>query len=323
MKLQLIKYPLTALVFSMTVTGCLKDKPFDDGLIQSVANSNIKVISLGVNVSSQANFASYAYNSSTNDTVVNLIPVELGGPTAAPSDIHVTLVENDALIDSFDNNTGNDYVPPTGLFTVVNSGGVVVIPKGSRTGYLQIKFVPNDLIGTDYALGYSISSVAEPGYTISGNVKDGITAILIKNKYDGTFAMRMRLTGWGAYAISDGPTYNWPSNMFLATTGGTSVLIETNEEGTFQPAFGTGGTVSGFGATATQLTFDPNTNLLTSVDNLVPDDGRGRKFAMNPAITNSRWDPATGNVYAAYEMFQNGRPTQFIYDTLTYVGPRN
>jgi hypothetical protein len=322
MKLHFVKYSFLILGFSVAAVGCLKDKQFDDGQIQSIANGNIKVISLGVSVSNTQNFASYAYNASGNDTVVNLIPVELGGPTAAPADIHVTLVENDALVDSFDNNTGNDYAPPTGLFTVVNAGGIVTIPKGSRVGYLQIKFVPNDLIGADYALGYSITAVKESGYTISGNVKDGITAILIKNKYDGTYGMRMRLTGWAAYNISDGPTYSWPSNMFLATTGGASVLIETNEEGTLEPAFGTGGSVSGFGATAAQLTFDPNTNKLISVDNLIPDDGRGRKFAINPAITDSRWDPATGNVYAAYEMFQNTRPIQFIYDTLTYVGPR-
>jgi hypothetical protein len=322
MKLKIATYSLMILGLSMTVTSCLKDKLYDNGLIQSIANGNIKVVSIGTNVSSQQNFASYAYNSSTNDTVVNLIPVELGGPVDAPTDIHVTLVENDPLVDSFDNNTGNDYIPPTGLFTVVNAGGVVVIPKGSRVGYLQIKFVPNDLIGTDYALAYSISKVAESGYTISGNLKDGIAAILIKNKYDGTYAMRMRLTGWAAFAISDGPTYDWPSNMFLATTGGSSVLIETNEEGTLEPGFSPGGGVAGFGATATQLTFDLTSNLLVSVDNLIPDDGRGRKFKINPAITNSRWDPATKTIYAAYEMFQNSRPTQFIYDTLTYVGGR-
>ena len=56
--------------------------------------------------------------------------------------------------------------------------------------------------------------------------------------------------------------------------------------------------------------------------NLIPDDGRGRAFAINPAVTDSRYDPATKTIYAAYLMFQNGRPTQYIYDTLVYKGSR-
>jgi len=43
---------------------------------------------------------------------------------------------------------------------------------------------------------------------------------------------------------------------------------------------------------------------------------------LNPAVTDSRYDPATQTIYAAYEMTQNGRPNQFIYDTLVYRGPR-
>ncbi|MBL0334798.1 MAG: hypothetical protein IPP73_05640 [Chitinophagaceae bacterium] len=64
---------------------------------------------------------------------------------------------------------------------------------------------------------------------------------------------------------------------------------------------------------------------LVNVSNDIPDDGRGRAFRLNTAFTSptdSRYDPATKKIYAAYIMSQNGRPDQFIYDTLTYRGPR-
>jgi hypothetical protein len=322
MKLHFIKpLSLAVLVISLTLASCLKDKDYDNGGIQSLQGSSIKVISIGTYVSSQANFAAYAYNSSAKDTVVNLIPVELGGPSAAPTDIHVTLVQNDQLITDYDNNNGTDYVPPTGLFTVVNSGGVVTIPKGSRVGYLQIKFTPNALIGTDYALGYSVSAVQEPGYTISGNLKDGIAAILIKNKYDGLYQLNELTVGWGAYSIADGTEYTWPSAVGFATVGSNSNLISTQEVGVAQVAFSSGGGLAGFGAATPQYNFDPTTDKLTSVTNLTP-DSRNRAFPLNPAITTSRFDNATHNIYLDYEMTQNGRPTQFIYDTLIYIGPR-
>ena len=76
------------------------------------------------------------------------------------------------------------------------------------------------------------------------------------------------------------------------------------------------------GHSALQFTVEPNTDKLLSVVNLVPDDGRGRTFFLNPAVPDSRYDPATQTIYGAYEMTQNGRPNQFIYDALVYKAVR-
>jgi hypothetical protein len=70
------------------------------------------------------------------------------------------------------------------------------------------------------------------------------------------------------------------------------------------------------------LTFDLATDKLLSVTNTTPDDGRGRAFEMNPAVTTSRYDPATKTIYAAYFLKQTGRPNLAIYDTLVYVKER-
>jgi hypothetical protein len=68
--------------------------------------------------------------------------------------------------------------------------------------------------------------------------------------------------------------------------------------------------------------FDPATDKMSSVINTTPDDGRGRTFRLNPAVTNSRYDPGTRKIYAAYLMTQNGRPDQEIYMEFSYIGPR-
>ncbi|HET9826589.1 MAG TPA: hypothetical protein VFP87_14715, partial [Chitinophagaceae bacterium] len=87
------------------------------------------------------------------------------------------------------------------------------------------------------------------------------------------------------------------------------------------------GGATGFGATTPLYTMDNNANTLVSVVNTTPNDGRNRQLAINPnppAATPvwNTFDPATHNLYLAYLMTQTGRPTQYIYETLTYTGPR-
>ncbi len=328
MKLHFIKTSLLfACVFVVTLSGCLKDKGYDNGEYNGTHGSKINVISLGVNVASVLNFSILAYNNSPNDTVVDLIPVELGGPSVASQDIHVTLALADSLVNYINyvnDSTGSgshDYIVPTAV-TIVDS--VVTIPKGSRIGYLQVKFVPANLIGVDYAMGFVVQSVRESGYTISGNLAGGVVAILIKNAYDGNYLLNIETTGWASYGISNGVPGQWPHNVIYASTGTYSNIIQTSEGyGTLQVAFTAVGAVTGFGATKPQYTIDPTSNLVTSVVNLAPDDGRGRAFAINTdPLINNHYDPVNKIIYVAYKMTQNGRPTQFIYDTLTYQGPR-
>lgn len=195
MKLNIIKITLLMLsAFSLTMTGCLKDKAFDNGEIQSGAgsNSSIKVVSIGLTTSSTSNFLSASFDNSNNDTTVQLIPVELGGTTDAPEDIHVTLTANDTLISNYDTANGTNYtVAPSSILTIAN-GGIVTIPKGGRTGFLQVTFKPSDFLGASYAIAYTITSVKESGYTISGNLNNGIVAISVKNAYEADY----KVTGW-------------------------------------------------------------------------------------------------------------------------------
>jgi len=324
MRIHSIQLPLIlTLTLSIAAVSCLKDKAYDTGTIQSGSQGSgqdTKVISLGITVSSTSNFLQASFQITGSDTTVGLIPVELGGTSDAPADIHVTLMVDDSLLEAYNNANGTNFVDASSVATILNNG-VVTIPKGSRIGYLQVTFNASNLLAENYALPVKITSVAEPGYTISGNLNTGIVAIGPKNQYDGMYQLTILTSGWGAYGINDGPpALTWPTDVGLVTSGPNSVVF-SSDVGNSQPAFA-GGAITGFGATEPQFTFDPTTNKLISVVNLVPDDGRGRTFLLNPAVTDSRYDPATQTIYAAYEMTQNGRPNQFIYDTLVYRGPR-
>jgi hypothetical protein len=194
---------MSAVVLLVTATGCLKDKDYDNGLIQSERSTGAvnKAIEIKLTANANTNVLSLAFSNSGNDTMINLIPVNLATSDPAAQDLHVTLVQNDKIVSDYNaantdttvtasnpNPSGvvtHDVVPTK--FTLINPGGVVVIPKGSHTGYLQIRFKPSDFLGTTYALGYTISAVAEAGYAVSGNLSNGMVAINIKNQYDGNY----------------------------------------------------------------------------------------------------------------------------------------
>jgi Domain of unknown function (DUF1735) len=332
MKFQVKIYSFLLLVWIMILgSGCLKDKAYNNGEIQSGHGSDVKVIAVGANVASASNFLNLSLNTSATDTTLNILAVTLGAKQPAQEDIHVTLIQNNKLVTDYNTAQSTDYSVPTTI-SFVNPGLVVVIPKGSYVGYLQAKFIPNDFInGAPYALGFSIKSIAESGYTISGNLQNGIVAIGIKNKYDGNYGLVIKTLGWSAYGISENMSGTWPSNsngtsIGMVTSGASSVIMfDYYAFGSeIQVAFTTGNAAStGFGATAPKFTFDPATNEMVSVTNAAAPDPRNRQFKMNTAAgIHNYYDPATKTIYAAYFLSQNGRPDMQIYDTLTYIGPR-
>jgi hypothetical protein len=319
---------LAIFLSSLAVSSCLKDKNFNNGTIQSVRSSGEqKIIEIKLTAGDASNVLLTSFDAVNHDTIINFIPVNLASSVPALEDINVTLVQNNTLVANYNSANGTSYVVPNGGMFALPNGLVVKIPAGAHTGYLQLKFKPSDFIGTDWALGYSIASIDKPGYTISGNLNNGMVAFGIKNKYDGQYSMRIKTVGWNAFGIADGLTGTWPSNIAMVTAGANSVSIFDYLRGdNLEPAF-TGSTAAlgsptAFGATTPQFTFDPATDKITAVVNTTPDDGRGRTLHLNAAVTTSRYDPSTRTIYAAYIMTQNGRPDQQIYDTLVYRGPR-
>jgi hypothetical protein len=260
----------------------------------------------------------------TNDTFV-LIDLRRYPNTEAELNqpLTVKLQSSPTLIDDYNTANGTSLVElPAASYTLLDDINAVTFQPGEAIKEVKISVDQSQLdLSQAYALAFS---VADPGVAvINSSLKDGIYNIGVKNKYDGNYTMDMTLKGWGAYGISDGPTLTWPSNVQFVTSGAASVTMTNDATGTnLQPAFTSAGDITQFGATNPQFTFDPNTDQLIDVDNLTPDDGRGRDFHVNAAAGASYYDPATKSVVAHYIMVQNGRPDQTIDITLTYVGPR-
>lgn len=321
---------LMALIVALSVgaTGCLKDKDVDDNKAQFTIDNSVKLVELlGPPPSTGPVIQNLAY--SDKDTTINAVVVNVAADQPLDHDIQVTLKLDPKLVEDYNTANGTAYVdPPTTDYKIQSL--VVTIPAGKREGYLQITTKPSVVANQDYAFGFTIVSVSDASVRVSGNFQSQIVSLGVKNKYDGIYTLRIKTTGWAAYGISDNLPETWPSNgdgttIGMITSGTSSVkLFDYYAFGAYiQVAFTTdNGSVTGFGATAPEFTFDPTSNKLTSVVNDATPDARNRAFRLNPAVTDNRYDEASKTIYAAYIMSQNGRPDQFIYDTLKFKQER-
>lgn len=275
-------------VLGISMAGCLKDDAFDNHEIQSLAGGSTNVVEVRLTATSTINFLPFVFDDSNRDTTVNLIPVALAsGP--ASQDINVTLTQNNALVDRYNAANGTAFkIPPANLFTIANAGGKVTIPKGSDIGYLQLKFVPLSFQGEDWALGFEITAVDNPGIQISGNLKGGVAGLLVTNAYEGEY----HTTG---YFQHPSLPRDIDQEDFLSTISargvtktlgdltGTNINIRINADNTVTITPGSG--TSGTSASVANIAGDP--------------------------VYNNRYDPATKTFWLKYG-YPNPGPSRII-----------
>jgi hypothetical protein len=168
----------------------------------------------------------------------------------------------------------------------------VVIPKGSNQAYLQIKYSKPDFIGADWAFGFRIASVAEPGYTISGNFNQGVVSLAIKNKYDGIYK------GSGTMVHPSFPGTYSNKDEVMTTSGANSVRLYPLN------------TTVLFGVDV-NITIDPSTNLCSLESSTV---------VLDPYDPQKNYyDPATQTFYLD---FQYSGGTRHVIMTAVYNRPR-
>jgi Domain of unknown function (DUF1735) len=295
--------------FFMLVTGCLKDDAYDKHEIQSTRPDGAQnAIYIALTVTSNSNHLQLAFEKSDVDTTFDAVPVTLAG-NPATEDIQVTLIYVPALLGNYNAENGTAHEEaPTDLYTVNNPGDaengyVVTIPKGSNTGYLQLKLKPNDFLGYDYALGLQIASVSS-GYLISTNYNTGILAIGVKNEWDGIYSYK----GYSLRAGDATLTGNFSGKeMPLVTKGANSVGFGSI------PLWGDGN--SGIAIGNPVLTLDLGSGPPNPVT-IVSDGG-----ASNYPGYNSRYDPSSKTFYIGYT-WGAGPASRASFDTLTYLRPR-
>lgn len=242
----------------------------------------------------------------------------------------VVIKDDTAAVTQYNTANGSSYVHLprswyTANFPATSMGGTYTLPFAAGEFAKQITItIPNATLldpSTTYALAFTL--VSNDGGFKNAIGKTLVFAIGAKNKYDGIYSLRIFQSGWTAYGISDGLTNDYPDNMSLITISAGGNKIFNNYTGTYLLAgFAFPISATQFGATTPVFTFDPATDRLIAVTNSTPDDGRQRTLVLDPAVTNSRYDPATKKIYAAFYMTQTGRPNQIFRDTLTFVKPR-
>jgi hypothetical protein len=305
--------------FVVSIGSCLKDKNYDNHITGHNLDGASKVIELGI-INSPAHDLSVAVDFKDASITVTFLTVRLAANEVAPEDITVTIdtTGTNGKLSAYNTATGKSIVRLPNSFYTFDGGLSVVIPKGAREGYLKIKtnafaFDPS----TTYGLAFKIGSINKTGYIASQNFGEYITTIGAKNKYDGNYS----LSGY-----HNRVPYNFryvEQSMDMITTGASTVAFYYNDAGDFGHPIGVGvGQTSWYGNTmAPQITFDPVTDVVTSVTNGYTAAGAAVVTLFTGAGSfPSRMDPATKTIYVCWNY--NGNPLRAFFDTLTYVGPR-
>jgi hypothetical protein len=266
------------------------------------------VVYIGLTATSNDNHLQLAFEKSDADTTFDAVPIQIAGGEAK-EDIQVTLAYDPAILGDYNTANGTTHEEaPASLYTVLNEGDsaggyIVTIPKGSSTGYLQIKLKPNDFLGFDYALGLKIVGVPK-GYVISTNFNTGILAIGVKNEWDGIYSYK----GFTLRAGDATLTGNFSGKqMPLITKGAASVGFG----GYALWGDGASGIAIGFPVLSLDLSSGPPYPVTITSDG----------GAYNAPGYDSRYDPDTRTFYISYT-WGAGPASRLSTDTLTYIGPR-
>jgi hypothetical protein len=319
-------FPILTLAFALSsLTACLTDSDYENGKVGINPSNNKNYVEVHLTTSDNTNTVSRSYDAIHKDTTINLIPVHLTSGNAA-SDVTITYQVLDTLsspvMKSFVNDDGFVVVPST-ILTVLNTSNKVVIKAGTSTGYIQVKFNPDNLIGHTYVFGVKITAVSDPKYTIS-NLNVGFVKMGTKNMYDGEYSVKGTMSDVTNSAYSG----YYPADVHLITQDGTSVAYYDLDLGNYGHLFltATGG-LSYYGSFAPVFKFNAD-NTVQSVVNIYGQPASNTRSAqLDPAGIN-KYDPATKTLSVSYWMNQPSvipaAPNHRVHfvEVFTYVGPK-
>jgi hypothetical protein len=319
-----LKNILGVAAIAVTFTSCLKDKKITDQEYGMYNYDKQKIVELP----SPPNHVNTIALDFKNEVVtIDLVTAAVAADLPVSEDVTVTLslANSNTMIADYNAANSTNYVAfPANFYSLQGSGLTVTIPKGSRMAAVKattnsINFNPS----TTYALGFTITAVDKQGYDISTNFGKVLVTIGAKNKYDGVYTLRFKMLDWLAAHGIDNAVVDWGGPVHMETVAGDAVkLFDDWGFGTYIHPAATPTAYTGFGSTQPRFIFDLATNKLV---NCVNDFIGARTFSVNPAVTDSRWQPLPGgggDIYAAIIMKQAGRTDLRIFDTLRYVGPR-
>ena len=310
-------------ILTACLTSCLKD---ESNLLDPAKTENVIEFANTANLTSPttSKYPLLSVNIVMDPSQVYNAAVSYSGANNAPEDIAVEVGVADSSVLAFYKSqvsAASSYTMiPSNLYTL--SATRVVIPKGSRRVNLPINFPnPDQLYGKNYVLPLVIKSASSG--IISGNFNTMLYLLSGINRFDGIYTLKFRF-GANDRGYDLGATTWYYSDVQLFTTGAnTATLRNLNASSPYPHAAVSGGLPVNIASYVPLFTFDLTTNKIANITNSVAVTATQTKTAaLNPAVTDNRFDLASKNVYASFLLKETGRPDMIINDTLIYKSAR-
>jgi hypothetical protein len=301
-----------------TLSSCLKDKGYEDGLYGAVRGTEgSKWVSIPKGTKA-ANVV--AVEASSQPQNIPLFQASFDYVNAATSDITVKLKLRNSMVTDYDPTAlplpANSYTTPSMTLT---------IPAGKRLSDVFSLSLSTSLLDPTevYGIGLEIETVTPSEVKVAATLNKVLFMFNVKNKYDA----RYTVTGTMVDNASASLTGYFPMTYDLVTAG--TQVVEGFDPfiwGDYFIPIRSGTAVSGYGAFSPVFTFDA-TNKITSVVNIYGQpSGNGRYAQLDPSGENS-WDPATKTIKVKFFMFQPSvvplpSPRVLFNWTMTYLSPR-
>ncbi len=285
---KILKYISVALAIPVLFASCLKDEaligPDAPGAISNIIEfKNPGFIQSGTS----SKLPLYLLSFDMNPTGQLVLQVNYAGASTAPNDINVKVKLDNSLIDAYNEDQDDEFVPlPTSQYNI--SSYDVTIKKGERTANFVVDLKPSQFtFDKSYALGFSIESASTGN--ISGNFGKIVVGISGKNFFDGTYA------------------YTTSANTSLVPNANKTVTLVTISGNKCQLKPGLLGTYSN----VVNYTIDQATNNITvEMTTLLPIATKA----------TSKYDPATKTLIVNWTSNGGGRTFE---EKFVYIGPRD
>ncbi len=298
------------------VSGCLKDKDFDDHVYGTGASG-----SKGIGFKNTS--FKLALSADATPQVLTSVIVGINADRQPATDVSYTVVSTPSLLP-----TGVTVLPAS-AFTIASPG---TVKAGQYFDTLEVTLTNASLLNPNltYGIGLTLTG-ADAGYTIQGNGNTAVITFNVKNKYDGVYTVTGTMVDLSNATFSG----RYPLEFELVTVGPSSVDVKMVINGALVPGylFSAAGAGSFFGSFGLTMTFDPVTNTISDLHNYYGDPTKSANDIGNPALgsgapnyaaSNTRratldptglnkWDPATKIISIKYFMLQ---------PSVVPVGPR-
>jgi hypothetical protein len=260
MKKIFIASVLSAALASLILTGCLKDKGFDNHEY-GINDPDTQPAGVGFPLGAKAKNTVGLNVSATTQIVNDVVYVNLESGSAAPSDITITLALNSPLITAYNTANGTNILILSPVLYNLPSL-TLTIPAGQRNVQVPINVLSTTTLDPNQTYGVGLTITAVSGnFKIAENLKNLLIEFTIKNKYDGKYNLK---------GVHNRAPYLFPYNLTVGmiTTGAASVAMYMyapfNDYG--QPIGTAPGVVNWYGnAVSPNFQFDLTTNLCTGV----------------------------------------------------------